>query len=224
VVDTYRTLATGPPVSAQIEVKRSRFVGVVGRVSDEDEAQDLLARQRSVHHAARHHCSAYVLGPDGARQRSSDDGEPSGTAGQPILDVLTGRGLSDVVAVVTRYFGGTLLGAGGLVRAYSDAVAVALEQASYVRRRRLELVRLAVPMAEAGRLEAALRGHGFTVDGVEYAEDATFTVGTDAPARVAEAAARLLGRPVATTATGHRWIDEPADDGPCGEPGPFGLR
>ncbi len=82
---------------------------------------------------ARHHCTAFVLGPDGTTMRSNDDGEPSGTAGAPMLEVLRGRGLTDVVAVVTRWFGGTLLGTGGLIRAYGDAVSLALDGASLVR-------------------------------------------------------------------------------------------
>jgi len=208
VVDSYLTLAGDRDLTAEIDVRRSRFIGVVRRVADEPAAKAFVAERRSAHHAARHHCSAFVLGADGGLQRASDDGEPSGTAGQPILDVLTGRGLSDVAAVVTRYFGGTLLGAGGLVRAYSAAVASALEQAPYVRRRRLALVKFTVPIAEAGRLEAALRGQGLAVDGVEYAEGATFTIGATRPAEVGEAAARLLGAPVATSEAGHRWMDE----------------
>lgn len=207
MVDSYLTVAAGPDLTAEVEVKRSRFIGVVRRVADEGAAKALVAERRTAHHAARHHCSAFVLGADGSLQRASDDGEPSGTAGQPILDVLTGRGLSDVAAVVTRYFGGTLLGAGGLVRAYSDAVVAALEQASFVRRRRLALVTFTVPIGEAGRLEAAMRAQGFTVDGVEYAEGATFTIGTPSPADVAGAAASMLGAPVRTTVTDHRWTD-----------------
>ena len=86
---------------------------------------------RAQHWDARHHCSAFVLGPRSELQRSSDDGEPAGTAGAPMLEVLRGAGVSDVAAVVTRWFGGTLLGAGGLVRAYGDAVRAALAEAGH---------------------------------------------------------------------------------------------
>ena len=120
--------------TAEIEVKRSRFLGHVVPVTTEDEARAVVEAARKEHWDARHHCSAFVLGPDGALQRSSDDGEPSGTAGAPMLEVLRGRGLTDVVAVVTRWFGGTLLGAGGLVRAYSDATRAALDAAGTRRR------------------------------------------------------------------------------------------
>src|SRR5680860_1503467 len=115
--------------SAEIEVKRSRFICHVERVANEDEARAVIERIRKQHWDARHNCSAFVLGPGGDVQRSNDDGEPSGTAGAPMLEVLRGRGVSDVVAVVTRYFGGVLLGAGGLVRAYSDSVRAALDEA-----------------------------------------------------------------------------------------------
>ena len=108
--------------TAEVEDRGSRFLCTLRRVATEDDARALVAALRREHGDARHHCSAFVLGADGAIQRSSDDGEPAGTAGAPMLDVLRGAGLSDVAAVVTRWFGGTLLGAGGLVRAYSDAV------------------------------------------------------------------------------------------------------
>src|ERR1700709_667738 len=128
---SYLTLPPGD-LTAELEIKRSRFLAVVRRVGDERAAQELVAEQRKGHHTARHHCSAFVVGPDQARGRAQDDGEPAGTAGLPMLNVLTGEGLSDVAAVVTRYFGGTLLGAGGLSRAYSGAVSMALEGASLV--------------------------------------------------------------------------------------------
>src|SRR5699024_706460 len=98
---------------------------------------------------ARHHCTAMVIGPEGRLQRTNDDGEPPGTAGSPMLEVLCGEGLSDVVAVVTRWFGGTLLGTGGLVRAYSDAVRAAVGAARLVQREPVQLFELAEP--DAGR-------------------------------------------------------------------------
>ena len=124
VVTSYLTVAgTG---EVEIEVKRSRFRCHLERVENEDAARAVVEHARREHWDARHHCSAFVLGADGSTQRSSDDGEPAGTAGAPMLEVLRGREVSDVVAVVTRWFGGTLLGAGGLVRAYGDAVRAAL--------------------------------------------------------------------------------------------------
>ena len=95
----------------EIEIKRSRFVCAVAPVTSEDAAREAIAARRKAGPAARHHCHAFVLGPDGRTQRSSDDGEPAGTAGTPMLEVLRRRELTDTVAVVTRYFGGVLLGA-----------------------------------------------------------------------------------------------------------------
>ena len=108
-------------LSHEIEVKKSRFLALVARVSTPAEAREVVNERKAAMPDARHHCAAFVVSADGAQpfSHSSDDGEPSGTAGRPMLDVLAGSKLVDVVAVVTRYFGGTLLGTGGLVRAYS---------------------------------------------------------------------------------------------------------
>ena len=116
---------------AETEVKRSRFIACAARVPDEDAARAFLAEIRAEFADARHHCSAYILHVDGANpvERSSDDGEPAGTAGQPMLEVLRGSGLQDVAVVVVRYFGGVKLGTGGLVRAYQDATRAVLEVA-----------------------------------------------------------------------------------------------
>lgn len=162
--------------SAEIEVKRSRFICSLERVATEAEARAVIARVRRQHSAARHNCSAFVLGPDGHLQRSNDDGEPSGTAGSPMLDVLRGREVSDVVAVVTRYFGGVLLGAGGLVRAYSDAVRDALDEVGVLERRLLQMLDVLADHADAGRLEHDLRARDVAVLGVDYAERATLHV------------------------------------------------
>ena len=148
---SYATVAR--TATAETEVKRSRFRCHVERVADEDAARAVVERIRKQHWDAGHHCSAFVLGPDGDVQRSSDDGEPAGTAGAPMLEVLRGAGVSDVAAVVTRWFGGTLLGAGGLVRAYGDAVRAALPEAGT--RRRVLLTEMAL---DVGHAEAASPG------------------------------------------------------------------
>lgn len=101
-------------VETEIEISRSRFLTRLERVSSEEDARAVIAAVRAEHPRARHHCSAFVLGPDGRVQRSNDDGEPSGTAGAPMLDALVSAGLSDVVAVVTRYFGVCCSALGGL--------------------------------------------------------------------------------------------------------------
>lgn len=160
----------------ELEIKRSRFITVLRRVETEEQARDLVAGLRREFHDARHHCSAFVLGPDRGVQRSSDDGEPSGTAGIPMLEALTKRetfdgaaDLSDIAAVTVRYFGGILLGAGGLVRAYSESVSSAVAGARLIRRRRMQLFGIPAGHSAAGRLENDLRAAGVSVLGTDYA-------------------------------------------------------
>lgn len=171
---SYRTVAA--PVVAGVQEKRSVFECWLRRAEDEAGARAVVEEARATHWDARHHCSAFVLGPDGALVRSNDDGEPAGTAGTPMLEVLTGAGLTHVVAVVTRWFGGTLLGTGGLVRAYSDAVRAALAEARLLTRVRVGEVDVRVSHAAAGRLEHDLRARGVAVPDVRYDEHVTLRV------------------------------------------------
>ncbi|RLK62569.1 YigZ family protein [Atopobacter sp. AH10] len=120
--------------SADIMIKDSQFIGYLFPISSEQEAIDGLAKIRAEHPKATHHCSAYLLGDDDHIQRAHDDGEPSQTAGVPMLEVLKKNKLHDVSAVVVRYFGGTKLGAGGLIRAYTKGVTIALDAACLVDR------------------------------------------------------------------------------------------
>ena len=138
--------------------KRSRFIGHVWPVDSEDQAQELIRRVKKQHYDARHNCWCYLLG--GSVVRYSDDGEPQGTAGQPILYVLEREGVQDVLCVVTRYFGGILLGAGGLCRAYTKAAKDALDDAGISELRPWSVLRLDCPYAlfERVKLEADKRG------------------------------------------------------------------
>ncbi|KRE80487.1 IMPACT family protein [Arthrobacter sp. Soil762] len=217
----YTTLALGPEFRHEIEIKRSRFITVLRRADNEDTARDLVAALRREFHDARHHCSAFVLGPDRDIQRSNDDGEPSGTAGIPMLEAIIKRetapgvtDLSDVSAVVVRYFGGILLGAGGLVRAYSESVSAALQQAPLVRRSRLRICSASVPHSAAGRLENDLRAAGFVMAETTYgAQDTVLRLAVpDDAAAVSAATDRVLsltaGRTVLTPA-GTEWLDVP---------------
>jgi uncharacterized YigZ family protein len=204
---TYLTIARDG--TAEIEVKRSRFIAHVARVATEDEARAVLERTRKQHWDARHNCSAFVLGPAGDVQRSNDDGEPSGTAGAPMLEVLRGRAVSDVVAVVTRYFGGVLLGAGGLVRAYSDAVRAALDEVGLRERRLLDKVDVTVGHAEAGKLENELRSRDVSVLGIDYAVRATLHVAVPAGdlAWFSALLAELTGGSAGAEPVGSHWVD-----------------
>ncbi len=175
-------------------------------MEDEHAARSAIEEVRARHRDARHHCTAFVIGPRGDLQRSNDDGEPSGTAGRPILEVLVGRGLSDVVAVVTRWFGGTLLGAGGLVRAYGEATAAALDVAGARHRRLLDVLEVRVPMADAGALENRLRQAADVID-ARYEDRVIFQVATtDAEELAREIAAWSSGSAQAVSA-GSLWRD-----------------
>jgi uncharacterized YigZ family protein len=159
------------------EIKRSRFLCTLAPAATEEAAQDVIARIRKDHPTATHNCFAYVIGPDGRLHKASDDGEPGGTAGTPMLQVLLRREIREVVAVVTRYYGGVQLGAGGLVRAYGGAVSAALDALGVIERRRLALVAVAVDHQRAGKLENDLRTAGRAVRGVSYGSDVTIDLG-----------------------------------------------
>ena len=161
----------------EIQIKKSRFIARLTRIASEDEYKSFIEQARKDNHGCRHVCSAAVY-RDGGQviTRSSDDGEPSGTAGRPMLDVLQGSGLMDVAVVVIRYFGGTLLGAGGLVRAYSESTSLVLEGVKRLQRVEREVWQLPISHAEAGRVESDLRAKGIQVIDVEYGSKAVLNL------------------------------------------------
>lgn len=175
----YRRPIADVIATSEFEVKRSRFLGFIARASNEKEARDFVSRLRSEYPDARHHCSAFICHVDAAQpvERSSDDGEPSGTAGFPMLEVLKGSGLLDIVAVVVRYFGGTKLGTGGLVRAYSDSVSLTLPGVQAVTREQLETFTFDLRHDTAGRIEGELRRRGIQILDTHYHAAVTYTVG-----------------------------------------------
>lgn len=183
----------------ELVVKRSRFLCALARVTTDEEARAVLRERRRSHHEARHHCFAYVVGDDGRTQKSSDDGEPAGTAGVPILEVLRRNDITNTVAVVSRYFGGILLGAGGLTRSYSGAVAEALAEVGTVRRRPVRVVTTTVDHAVAGKLESELRSLGYRIAGVHYGERVRFDLRVS-PGEVGEFEARLAAVTAGTAA------------------------
>jgi uncharacterized YigZ family protein len=165
----------------ETETHRSRFLCALAPCADEEEAQAFVAGVRAAHPAANHHCYAYVIGADAAVQRASDDGEPGGTAGAPMLQMLMRREVRYTVAVVTRYFGGVKLGAGGLIRAYGGAVGEALDSVGTRVRRRLRLATVTVGHERAGRLENELRATGRDVRAVRYADAVAIDLALPAP-------------------------------------------
>ena len=158
---------------AEFTVQRSRFIAYAAAVKSEDESRAFLSRIRKEHYDARHCCSAWILGADGARQKSSDDGEPGGTAGMPILEVLKRRELTDAMIVVVRYFGGIKLGAGGLTRAYAHAAAIGLDAATLARRILLRRLNVTVGYETLSSVEHWARKKNLRTGEAVYAEKVT---------------------------------------------------
>lgn len=173
--ERYRTVAREGV--HEIEISKSRFLCSLAPAATEQEAQDFIRRVRGEHPTATHNCYAYVIGADGGVQKASDDGEPGGTAGVPMLQMLLRREVRYVVAVVTRYYGGVKLGAGGLIRAYGGVVGEALDALGTVTRERFRLATVTVGHERAGRLENDLRATGRAVREVRYAEAVTIELG-----------------------------------------------
>ncbi|MFE2374233.1 YigZ family protein [Streptomyces sp. NPDC059398] len=172
--EQYRTLARAG--EHETEINRSRFICALAPAATEEEAQAFLVRVRKEHPGASHHCFAYVIGADASVQKAGDDGEPGGTAGVPMLQMLLRREVRYAIAVVTRYYGGVKLGAGGLIRAYGGAVGEALDEVGTVVRQRYRLATVTVDHQRAGKLENDLRATGRAVREVRYAEAVTIEV------------------------------------------------
>ncbi|MET0900087.1 MAG: YigZ family protein [Mycobacterium sp.] len=172
------SLKPGTPAYAEATIKNSRFIARLGYVDDEDAAAAFIRGVRDAERGAGHHCFAYVVGDDEESriERFSDDGEPTGTAGAPILNAIKANGLVNTAAVVSRHYGGVKLGTGGLARAYSGTVSAAIADADLRTRRRWLVFRLTADHTEAGRLEAELRGRGVEVSDVDYGEQAVLTL------------------------------------------------
>ncbi|MFE1882264.1 YigZ family protein [Streptomyces diastatochromogenes] len=173
--DEYRTVARAGV--HETEINRSRFLCALAPAATEQEAQEFIAAVRKEHADATHNCWAYVIGADASVQKASDDGEPGGTAGVPMLQMLLRRDMRYVVAVVTRYYGGVKLGAGGLIRAYGGAVGEALDEVGTLTRRRFRLATVTVDHQRAGKIQNDLRATGREVRGVRYDEAVTIEIG-----------------------------------------------
>jgi uncharacterized YigZ family protein len=197
---------------AEIEESSSRFRCTLARVTDEEGARAVIDQVRKQHWGARHHCTAFVVGPERAIEGSSDAGEPAGTGGAPMLEVMRGRELTDVVAVVSRWFGGKLLGTGGLARAYAGATRAALEDVGVIERVLQDLCEVEVDIAEVGQLEHALRSRGARVLGVEYTSEASlhFAIPPVALGVAEEIVAELTSGTAHLKVIGQRWVDSGA--------------
>lgn len=169
----YRTIAA--PACASFVEKKSEFIGNIAPCKTEAEAAAFIEQIRKQHRKATHNCYAYIL-RDNNISRHSDDGEPSGTAGTPMYEVLKKEGLTDVCCVVTRYFGGILLGAGGLVRAYTNGVKIAVEAAVIKEIKPARRLRFTLEYSLYGKIGALLTEYDARVQNEEFAADACVTV------------------------------------------------
>ena len=156
--------------TAEIEVKKSRFIANLKPVESEEEAAAFIAEIKKKYWDARHNCQAFTIGMNHELTRCSDDGEPSGTAGKPILEVISGSGIHNIVVVVTRYFGGTLLGTGGLVRAYTDATRAGIENSDIVEKIPGRRVDIAMDYTDLGKLQYMLAQNEVLTEDTEYTD------------------------------------------------------
>lgn len=152
----------------EIEIQKSRFIAYIDRAETEEEAQEFIQSIKKKHWNANHNCSAYLIGENDLIQKANDDGEPSGTAGVPILEVLKKKHLKDTVVVITRYFGGIKLGAGGLIRAYGKSTSEGLSATGIVERKLMRIVHTTVDYTWLGKIENELRSSVYQLKEIHY--------------------------------------------------------
>lgn len=155
----------------EIVIQKSRFIAHVTRAETEEAAQEFIQSIKKEHWNATHNCSAYLIGENDQIQKANDDGEPSGTAGVPILEVLKKKHLKDTVVVITRYFGGIKLGAGGLIRAYGKATSEGIEATGVVERRLMRVMSTTVDYTWLGKLENELRSSIYAIKEIHYLDN-----------------------------------------------------
>ncbi|MGE7094343.1 YigZ family protein [Lysinibacillus sp. NPDC048646] len=155
---------------SEIIISKSRFLTYIERAETEEDAITFIESIKKLHHNATHNCSAYIIGAHDHIQKANDDGEPSGTAGVPMLEVLKKQGLKDTVVVVTRYFGGIKLGGGGLIRAYGKATTEGLLVAQVVERKLHHIIKIAIDYTWLGKVENEIRSSSYTLEEISYLE------------------------------------------------------
>lgn len=210
------------PIENELVITKSHFLAYLAPVETVDDADAIIRERRAMHPNARHHCTALTLGTPVHLQRSNDDGEPSSMAGMPMAQALRGRHMTNILAVVTRYFGGIKLGAGGLVRAYGNAVTDALDAASSTNLVRERVVRqvtdLEVGYELAGTFEASIRAWaentgGVSVEGADYTASGLtlrFVHRVETAPDLDRAAAELSSGAVGAATVGYTYADVPA--------------
>lgn len=171
---SYRTIEEiDDRVETLYEIQKSKFITHLRHVESEEEAREFITAIKKRYFDARHNCSAYVLGEDSAKQKSNDDGEPGGTAGNPILEAIKKNGLTNIVVVVTRYFGGIKLGAGGLIRAYSHAAALGIEAATKLEMTPFAQLDVAIGYEHLATIEHYMRQNEIRSLDADYGEGVT---------------------------------------------------
>lgn len=168
MLPAYRTVKQ--PSEARLEINKSLFIAYVTPADTEETAAQFIEEIKKRHKEANHNCSAYVIGQHGQYQKADDNGEPSGTAGKPILEVLLKSGVKNAVIVVTRYFGGIKLGAGGLIRAYTKAAADGLEAAVIIEKQLHTRMIISLDYSLLGTMENQLRLHNYPIENKEFTD------------------------------------------------------
>lgn len=168
MAEKFRTVENGGV--GQIEEKRSKFIANVFHVESEEEVSEYVQAMKKKYYDARHNCYGYVIGKDVQKSKASDDGEPSGTAGKPILEVINGEELTDTLVVVTRYFGGTLLGTGGLIRAYTEATKDGLHNSELKWHEKGQELKINVDYTEESKVRRFLANSDLVVKSAEYSD------------------------------------------------------
>lgn len=191
--DTYKTVASD--AHGLFKDRGSRFIALVIPVSDQAEIKEKLEELRKEYHDARHHCYAWVLGPDRQTWRANDDGEPSGTAGRPILGQINSRELTDILIVVIRYFGGTLLGVSGLINAYRSAAEDALSNALIIEKTVMQAFIIKFPYLSMNDVMKVLKEEGCSQSGHSYGNDCSveISVRSSAAERITERLRKIDG-------------------------------
>ena len=195
----------------QEEIKKSRFICHIKRVTTEDEARNFIQAVKKEHYKATHNCSAFILGERSEMKRSSDDGEPSGTAGVPMLGVLENHQLTNVCAVVTRYFGGIKLGAGGLIRAYAGSVALAIKEIGSVHIKEQLGLRLTLSYSQYQELPNFLKAKQLQEQDTAFTDQVQTTIFVDKDDKesVIESLIELLNGKINIVEQGLRKVEVP---------------
>lgn len=175
MTDCYLTLEGS--AHSEIKIRGSRFIGFANPIKDRGDVEQIISERLKAYYNATHHCYAYVIGFEPSiEMRAHDDGEPAGTAGKPILDVIQGMNLTGVICVVTRYFGGIKLGAGGLARAYSQCARETFDASRIVRRYHMDRIRLKFPYSLTGTVMPILSKHDADIRATEYGDDTVLEI------------------------------------------------